>query len=153
MARSTFSSTRNKAAISLDRSAGMISSLSGPPLPRLVSVKPKGNEPRGKAGKAAVHKQKDRPKEVFGLNFVQVVMFVPRGSILAISAFVCLRCDPAPIRHALGKRRAAIHRTARIFSILVRTIFQADFVPLTSTHCVSGHGRVEDEKKEYRETG
>ena len=74
----------------------------------------------------------------------------PAASTLRISAFVCLRRNPAPIRHALGKRLTAIHRTARRFGILVRTIFQADLVPFTTTHRVSGHRIVHDEKKDHR---
>jgi hypothetical protein len=68
-------------------------------------------------------------------------------SILAVSAFVCLWCDPAAVGRTLGKRLAAIHRTVREFGILVRTIFQADPVPLTATHCVGIDHRAEDDDK------
>jgi hypothetical protein len=55
------------------------------------------------------------------------------SSILGISAFVRLRCDPATAGHALGKRLAAFHRTGWRFGVFVSTDFQAELVPLSAT--------------------
>jgi hypothetical protein len=69
------------------------------------------------------------------------------SSILAQSAFVCLRCDKAAGGDALGKRLAAKYRTAWRFGVFVRTILQAKLVYLTATSRLSIYDRDEDEEK------